>query len=92
MDYNEPTACDGGYIYKNDTVEKRVVDIALCFATYAGTTEASGRDFGFGADSIENREKYLEWAKEFDLLGYKYGDDYYEELSRFFANKIKDVP
>ena len=89
------TVLDLIFVNANTTKEKakldRVIGFALAFATYAGLAEAGGRDFGFGSDSIECREKYMEWALEFDLLGHEYGNDQYEELSAFFAEKIKGV-
>lgn len=61
---------------------------ALAYATYAGHKELEEPDkFGFGADSFEWRDNYLDWADETELSDY---DDYYDVLAITFEKKFNE--
>ena len=69
------------------------INSALVFAVYAGEKDVQlhqeGKDdlFGFGPDSAEMRERYLDWAQEIgDNVWYQDGS--YELLESFFDEKL----
>lgn len=80
-----------------EDVQKSILDlyglantiyIALAYATYTGHKELEDPDkFGFGADSFEWRNKYLDWAEDTELDS---GDEYYDVLSDTFEKKFNE--
>lgn len=68
------------------------IHYAMCFANLGGMCEAgSGRygveyDFGFGSDSDDMRNLYLDWADEVN----ENAESFHEEIEGVFFDKVKE--
>ena len=71
------------------------IHFAMCFASYAGACESASfrggaeYDFGFGSDSWDMRNLYLDWADEVDVKWAR-ENSLYEELEGVFFDKVKE--